>query len=381
MFSTKVLPPTAAAIEEAAHLLRAGEVVAFPTETVYGLGANGFDAAACAKIYEAKGRPSDNPLILHIAHRAMLDDVALDVPEMAEHLLAAFAPGPLTLVLRRRAAVPDRITGGLATVGVRMPENDAALALIRAAGFPLAAPSANTSGRPSPTTAEAVLEDLAGRIPLILDGGPCRFGVESTIVDVTGEAAVILRPGAITREMLEEVVADVRLDPGLAAQERAAQMAGGAVCPAAANGAEAGETAGVHTVATAHTVAAAPRAPGMKYTHYAPRAPLTLLAAPPAALPAAFRAVLAEAAGKSVGLIVTDETAAALAGKAEEDFVVRLGARRDVRAIAAHLYEALRAFDEKHVDFILGEALDESGLGLAIMNRLKKAAGYRIRRF
>ena len=374
MFSTKVLPPTAAAIEEAAHLLRAGEVVAFPTETVYGLGANAFDAAACAKIYEAKGRPSDNPLILHIAHRAMLDEVALDVPEMAEHLLAAFAPGPLTLVLRRRAAVPDRITGGLATVGVRMPENDAALALIRAAGFPLAAPSANTSGRPSPTTAEAVLDDLAGRIPLILDGGPCRFGVESTIVDVTGEAAVILRPGAITREMLEEVVADVRLDPGLAAQERAAQMAVGAVCPAAANGAEAGETAGVQTVA-------APRAPGMKYTHYAPRAPLTLLAAPPADLPAAFRAALAEAAGKSVGLIVTDETAAALAGEAEENLVVRLGARKDVRAIAAHLYEALRAFDEKHVDFILGEALDESGLGLAIMNRLKKAAGYRIRRF
>ena len=261
VFSTKVLPSTAAAIEEAVHLLRAGEVVAFPTETVYGLGANGFDAAACAKIYEAKGRPSDNPLILHIAHRAMLDEVALDVPEMAEHLLAAFAPGPLTLVLRRRAAVPDRITGGLATVGVRMPENDAALALIRAAGFPLAAPSANTSGRPSPTTAETVLEDLAGRIPLILDGGPCCFGVESTIVDVTGEAAVILRPGAITREMLEEVVADVRLDPGLAAQERAAQMSVGAVCPAAANGAEASETAGVHTVA------AAPRAPGMKYTH------------------------------------------------------------------------------------------------------------------
>ncbi len=277
VFSTKVLPPTAAAIEEAVYLLRAGEVVAFPTETVYGLGANGFDAAACAKIYEAKGRPSDNPLILHIAHRAMLDEVALDVPEMAEHLLAAFAPGPLTLVLRRRAAVPDRITGGLATVGVRMPENDAALALIRAAGFPLAAPSANTSGRPSPTTAETVLEDLAGRIPLILDGGPCRFGVESTIVDVTGEAAVILRPGAITREMLEEVVADVRLDPGLAAQERAAQMSVGAMCPAAANGAEASETAGVHTVA------AAPRAPGMKYTHYAPRAPLTLLAAPPGA--------------------------------------------------------------------------------------------------
>ena len=381
MFSTKVLPPTAAAIEEAVHLLRAGEVVAFPTETVYGLGANGFDVAACAKIYEAKGRPSDNPLILHIAHRAMLDEVALDVPEMAEHLLAAFAPGPLTLVLRRRAAVPDRITGGLETVGVRMPENDAALALIRATGFPLAAPSANTSGRPSPTTAEAVLDDLAGRIPLILDGGPCRFGVESTIVDVTGKAAVILRPGAITREMLEEVLDTVQLDPGLAAQERAAQKARGAAEEAA--GVSRAERVAEASAAAprADDAPAAPRAPGMKYTHYAPRAPLTLLAAPPAALPAACRAALAEAAGTSVGLIVTDETAAALAGEAEEDFVVRLGARKDVRAIAAHLYEALRAFDEKHVDFILGEALDESGLGLAIMNRLKKAAGYRIRRF
>ena len=366
MFSTKILLPTTAALEEAAALLRAGGVVAFPTETVYGLGANGFDPAACAKIYEAKGRPSDNPLILHIAHRAMLDEVALDVPEMAERLLAAFAPGPLTLVLRRRDAVPLGITGGLATVGVRMPENDVALALIRAAGVPLAAPSANTSGRPSPTTAQAVLDDLAGHIPLILDGGPCRFGVESTIVDVTGEAAVILRPGAITREMLEEVVGVVQLDPGLAAQERMTQAAKGAD----------GEA-----VDDARAAARAPRAPGMKYTHYAPRAPLTLLAAPPAALAAAFRRALAEAEGKTVGLLVSDETAAALAGEVEESRIVRLGARGDQRRIAAHLYEALRSFDGKSVDCIFGEALDEAGLGLAIMNRLKKAAGYRIRRF
>lgn len=365
MLSTRVLPPTAAAMEEAAAILRAGGVVAFPTETVYGLGANGFDAAACAKIYEAKGRPSDNPLILHIAHRSMLDEVALAVPEMAERLLAAFCPGPLTLVLRRRAAVPASITGGLATVGVRLPENDVARALIRAAGFPLAAPSANTSGRPSPTTAAAVLTDLAGRIPLILDGGPCRFGVESTIVDVTGEAAVILRPGAITREMLEEVAGAVQLDPGLLAQERAAR----------ASGAEAVDEAGDALFG------AAPRAPGMKYTHYAPCAPLTLIAAAPADLPAAFRRVLAEESGKAVGLLVTDETAAALADDAEGRFLVRLGARDDMHAIAARLYEALRAFDETSVSCIFGEALDENGLGLAVMNRLKKAAGYRIRFF
>ena len=362
MLSTRVLPPTAAAMEEAAAILRTGGVVAFPTETVYGLGANGFDAAACAKIYEAKGRPSDNPLILHIAHRDMLDEVALAVPEMAERLLAAFCPGPLTLVLRRRAAVPASITGGLATVGVRLPENDVARALIRAAGFPLAAPSANTSGRPSPTTAAAVLTDLAGRIPLILDGGPCRFGVESTIVDVTGDVAVILRPGAITREMIEEVAGAVQLDPGLLAQERAARASGAD---------EAGDV----------LFDTAPRAPGMKYTHYAPCAPLTLIAAAPADLPAAFRRVLAEETGKAVGLLVTDETTAALADDAEGRFLVRLGARDDMHAIAARLYEALRAFDETSVSCIFGEALDENGLGLAVMNRLKKAAGYRIRFF
>ena len=362
MLSTRVLPPTAAAMEEAAAILRAGGVVAFPTETVYGLGANGFDAAACAKIYEAKGRPSDNPLILHIAHRAMLDEVALAVPEMAERLLAAFCPGPLTLVLRRRAAVPASITGGLATVGVRLPENDVARALIRAAGFPLAAPSANTSGRPSPTTAAAVLTDLAGRIPLILDGGPCRFGVESTIVDVTGDVAVILRPGAITREMIEEVAGAVQLDPGLLAQERAARASGTD---------EAGDA----------LFGAAPRAPGMKYTHYAPCAPLTLLLAAPADLPAAVRRVLAEAAGKKVGLLLTDETAAALLGEVDAHVLVRLGARSDMHAIAARLYEALRSFDDRHVDCIFGEALDETGLGLAVMNRLKKAAGYRMLRW
>ncbi len=349
MLSTKILSPTAAAIEEAAALIRAGDIVAFPTETVYGLGANGLDDAACAKIYEAKGRPSDNPLILHIAHRAMLDEIALEVPAMAERLLAAFCPGPLTLVLHSRAAVPVGITGGLLTVGVRIPENDVARALIQAANCPIAAPSANTSGRPSPTTAAAVLADLSGKIPLILDGGSCSIGVESTIVDVTGKSAVILRPGAITREMLEEVVDDVQLDRGLFMQERAAKAAD-----------------------------IVPRAPGMKYKHYAPRAPLTLIAAAPKNIRAAFRSLLAEKEGKIVGLLLTDETAAALAGEVAGCIIVRLGKRSDTRTIAARLYEALRTFDKMHVDCIFGEALDETGLGLAIMNRLKKAAGYRI---
>ena len=189
---------------EAGEIIRSGGLVAFPTETVYGLGANGLKADACAKIYEAKGRPSDNPLILHVADRAMVDLVAKEVTPMAERILAAFAPGPVTVILPKCAEVPTSVTGGLSTVGVRMPDNDIARALIRAAGMPIAAPSANRSGRPSPTTAETVLADMDGKIPLILDGGSCRFGVESTIVDCTGEHAEILRPGAITREMLAE---------------------------------------------------------------------------------------------------------------------------------------------------------------------------------
>ena len=239
-------------LARAGKVLRSGGLVAFPTETVYGLGANGLDADACARIYEAKGRPSDNPLILHVSDRAMVEMIAAEVTPMAEKLLAAFMPGPITLILRRKAIVPDRITGGLDTVGIRMPEHPVARAMIRAAGVPVAAPSANISGRPSPTTAASVLRDMKGRIPLILDGGPCHFGVESTIVDCTGPVAVILRPGAITREMLTEVLGGCKLDPALV---------------------------GADTV---------PRAPGMKYKHYAPKAPLTLLEGEPSKMAAAF---------------------------------------------------------------------------------------------
>ena len=332
-----------AVLEEAGRILKNGGLVAFPTETVYGLGANGLDAGACAGIYRAKGRPSDNPLILHVADRPMVDQVAENVPLMAEKLLAAFAPGPVTLILRKRPHVPDSITGGLDTVGIRMPDHDVARAMIRAAGLPVAAPSANLSGRPSPTTAEAVLHDMEGRIPLVLNGGPCHFGVESTIVDCTGSVATILRPGAVTKEMLEEVLGEARLDPALA---------------------------GEHAV---------PKAPGMKYRHYAPKAPLTVLEGAPHEMEEAFRRETErlQREGKRVGIIASEETIAAMMELVPRELLVPYGRRGDLPAIAADLYEALRSFDDKEADCLLAEGTGEDGLGLAIMNRLRKASGFR----
>ncbi len=329
---------------EAGEIIRSGGLVAFPTETVYGLGANGIDAEACAKIYEAKGRPSDNPLILHVADRAMVDRAAATVTEMAERVLAAFAPGPVTVILPKRGEVPSRVTGGLATVGIRMPDNDIARALIRAAGVPIAAPSANCSGRPSPTTAAAVFADMDGKIPLILDGGPCRFGVESTIVDCTGERAEILRPGAVTREMLAEVLGELAPPPVLREDE-------------------------------------APRAPGMKYAHYAPLVPLTLIAAPSGKMGEAFRAAIREATaeGKRPGVVVSKETAEEIAGLVPPKRIAVTGGAGDLSAAAANLYESLRCFDDVDADVLFAETVEEKGLGVAIMNRLKKAAGGRVR--
>ena len=334
-----------AAISRAGALIRAGRLVAFPTETVYGLGANGLDAAACARIYEAKGRPSDNPLILHVAGREMVELVAAEIPPMAEKLLAAFMPGPITLILKRKSIVPDAITGGLDTVGIRAPEHAAARALIRAAGVPIAAPSANRSGRPSPTTAASVLRDMQGRIPLILDGGACRVGVESTIVDCTGAVATILRPGAITREMLTEVLGGCALDPALV---------------------------GAKTV---------PRAPGMKYRHYAPKAEMTLLVGTPAKMGAAFRRAVRRllTEGRRPGVLASREVCAELAPLLPAARLKDYGARGDLAAIAAQIYEALIAFDGTDADVLLAEGVEERGLGLAIMNRLKKASGGRVR--
>lgn len=333
------------ALQKAGQILKNGGLVAFPTETVYGLGANGLDAAACVKIYEAKGRPSDNPLILHVADRAMIAMIAKEVTPMAEKLLAAFCPGPITLIMKRRKVVPDRITGGLDTVGIRMPEDDIARAMIKAAGVPVAAPSANISGRPSPTTAAAVYHDMAGKISLILDGGACHFGVESTIVDTTGKKAVILRPGAITQEMLAELLGEenVMLDPA---------VVGAKVIP---------------------------KAPGMKYTHYAPKASMYLIEGESDKMSAAFRRELRrlKTAGHTVGIIASDEVIASLKGEVPADLLQAYGKQGDLLAIAADIYEALRSFDDKKADILLGEGTAAKGLGLAIMNRLHKASGFR----
>jgi L-threonylcarbamoyladenylate synthase len=311
------------ALHAAGELIRSGEVVAFPTETVYGLGANGLDADACAKIYQAKGRPSDNPLILHVANRSMIDQVAAAIPDKAEKLLAAFCPGPITLILPRRSLVPDRITGGLSTVGVRMPEHDVARALIAAAGVPIAAPSANISGRPSPTTAEAVLTDMDGKIPLILDGGSCDFGVESTIVDAVGDKAVILRPGAITKEMLEEVLGagNVIIDPALVGKD------------------------------------SVPRAPGMKYTHYSPKATVRLIEGDDKEFRAKVIKLGLEAREKNVKVAILDYD-------------------NDPGKAAHKLFADLRELDRQGYELVLIRTLEERGFGFSVMNRMLKSAGY-----
>ena len=323
----------------AAAVIRRGGLVAFPTETVYGLGADGLNEEAVAGIFRAKGRPSDNPLILHIAAVEELEGLVREVPAKAALLMARFWPGPLTLVLPRTALVPDVVTGGLDTVAVRLPDSAVARRLIELAGVPLAAPSANVSGRPSPADAPAVAADLTGRIDMILDAGPCRIGLESTVVDCSGEAPVLLRPGGITREMLEEAVGPVSLDPAI------------------------GE------------MVSAPRSPGMKYTHYAPAAPMRLVAQ---SGPQGRELLLGEiqrelAAGRRVGAVVCRETAAVLP-PAVVAAVHGSGAKP--REIAAGLYGALRYFDAHPVDVIYAEGVDEAGLGLAVMNRLRKAAGH-----
>lgn len=328
-------------LEQAAAIIRQGGLVAFPTETVYGLGANGLDSRAAAGIYAAKGRPSDNPLILHIAEPASLAKLAAEIPESAARLTETFWPGPLTVIVKRSPIVPDCITGGLATVAVRLPSVRAARDLIRLAGVPIAAPSANTSGRPSPTNAEAVAADLNGRVDMILDGGPCEVGVESSVVDCTTPVPTLLRPGGVTLEQLTEVLGVVEVDPALA---------GDSVIP---------------------------RAPGMKYKHYAPNAPLQLVEAPfPASVEILCREVgQALQAGRKVGAVVSVETAGVIDPRA---VISVYGSRGNKAEIAAGLYDALLRFDREAVDVIFAEGIDEAGLGLAVMNRLRKAAGYQI---
>lgn len=334
-------------IREAGDVIRRGGLVAFPTETVYGLGADGMDATASAKIYAAKGRPSDNPLILHIADIGQLDDIASEIPKKAKLLMDKFWPGPMTLIFKKKPEVPYGTTGGLETVAVRFPEHQIAIKLIKAAGTPIAAPSANTSGRPSPTKAEHVIEDMNGKIDMILDGGPVGIGIESTIVDVTQDIPMILRPGYITKAMLEEIVGEVAVDKVV--QAKSIEELGGDY---------------------------APKAPGMKYKHYAPKAELTMFEGDIDKVIEAInkRAIADENDGEKVGIIATDESKHLY----KKGRVVSIGSRRDEESIARGLYGILRDFDDMGVDIIYSETFYDDDLGQAIMNRLIKAAGYKI---
>ena len=329
-------------LAEAAQILRDGGLVAFPTETVYGLGANALDEAAAKKIYAAKGRPSDNPLIAHISCLEELKPLVAYIPEAGRKLAEAYWPGPLTMVFPKSDIVPYGTTGGLDTVAVRMPNHPVALELIRRSGGYIAAPSANTSGKPSPTLAEHVAFDMDGRIPMILDGGPVGIGIESTIVDLTEDIPMILRPGYITPKMLEKVIGEVKMDPGIIASDSLQK----------------------------------PKAPGMKYKHYAPKADLILVDGEEEKVVAKINALAKEAVllGKKVGIIGTDETI----DRYPEGEVVSIGARSDEDAIAKHLYKLLRDFDEKEVDIIYSESFATPRIGQAIMNRLLKAAGHQV---
>lgn len=330
-------------LSEAAETLRRGGLVAFPTETVYGLGADARNGSAVAGIFEAKGRPSDNPLIVHIAAKEQLGEIALSRSPLADALMESFWPGPLTLVLPVKPdALSPLVTAGLSTVAVRMPDHPAALDLLRLAACPVAAPSANRSGRPSPTTAAHVLEDLAGRIDGIVDGGATGVGLESTVVELEGERLVrILRPGGITAEQLQAalpealVVTDDELEDGLA-----------------------------------------PRSPGMKYTHYAPRGVLTLVRGDREAVSEAIQKAVREsrAEGSSTGVLAFDERA----GRYDADLVIGMGSEKKLEAAAHGLYAALREFDAAGIERIWAEAPDAAGIGAALLNRMAKAAGGRI---
>ena len=324
-------------VSAAAKILREGGLVGLPTETVYGLGANGLDGAAVRRIFEAKGRPQDNPLILHVSGPQWLTRYCAQVPPLAYVLARKFWPGPLTMILKRDPCVPDETTAGLDTVAVRCPNHPVTLAIIREAGVPIAAPSANLSGRPSCTTAQGVLEDMDGKIQCLVDGGPCAVGVESTILDLTCTPPRLLRPGGVPVEQIERLIGPIAIDK-------------------AVNGVLDGEER--------------PRAPGMKYRHYAPKAPVIVVSgAPEASAQEILRRV-----GPESGVICFEEYLPLF----EKQRVQSLGPSQDKQTQAQRVFDALRAFDSETVTEIYAQCPDNQGLGLAIGNRLKKAAGFHV---
>jgi len=330
-------------IEEAGAVIRQGGLVAFPTETVYGLGANALDADAVKKIFEAKGRPQDNPLIVHISDFDELPALVTEIPEIARKLMEKFWPGPMTIIFRKSGIIPYETSAGLESVGVRMPSNAIARALIKAAGVPIAAPSANISGRPSPTEVGSCLEDLYGKVDMIIGGEKCEVGVESSVIDVTAYPPCILRPGGITPDMFRTVDQNIYMDPAILKKPDADIK---------------------------------PKAPGMKYRHYAPKAPVKIVRGEPEKVIALINEMVQNYIdeGKNVGIIATDETKDSY----KNGIVVSLGSRKDMDKITQNLFETLRAFDDEDVSLIFSEAFEEKGKGIAVMNRLIKAAGFDI---
>jgi len=331
-------------MELAGRILKDGGLVAFPTETVYGLGGDALNPEASAKIYAAKGRPSDNPLIVHIADMQSLSVIAADIPDKAKALADRFWPGPLTMILPKADIVPRETTGGLDTVAVRMPSHPTAYELIRSSGIYIAAPSANVSGRPSPTLASHVEEDLSGRIDMIIDGGHADIGLESSIIDLTSEVPTILRPGYITKDMFEEVIGPVAVDPTI----------------------------------TSDTVIPGlrPKAPGMKYRHYAPRGELTIVEGTREAVAAKINELIAQRSGEGfrTAVICSEENR----GLYSCPVLVDIGSREHEESIAANLYDVLRQMDENDIEYMYTESFAGARLGTAIMNRLLKAAGHKV---
>ncbi len=330
----------AAAIQSAAAVIKSGGIVAFPTETVYGLGADAFNEAAVRKIFAAKGRPSDNPLIVHIADISMINSLTQGVSETARRIIAEFMPGPFTAVLKKSPSVPDCVTAGLDTVAVRFPANKTAQAFIKAAGTPIAAPSANLSGKPSPTEAKHVIADLAGRVDAIIAAGSSEVGVESTVVDLTGDVPIILRPGGVTLEMLQAVAANAAVD---------------------------------EHVLTSVSPDETPRSPGMKYKHYAPNADVTVIEGAQGAVFRRISALIAENSGVRTGVL-------RMYPENEYNADVILDAGTNGRDYAHRLFTLLRTFDEFGVEKVFAEFCDIDGYGLAVKNRLYKSAGNKVER-
>ena len=326
----------------ASHIIKSGGIVAFPTETVYGLGADGLNTRAVEKIFKAKGRPADNPLILHVSKREQVETLVEEISDSASACIDKFWPGPLTILFKKSTSVPDIVSAGLDTVAIRMPDNEIAIKLIEVSGTPIAAPSANISGKPSPTSFRHVKEDMFGKIEMIIDGGKTGIGLESTVLDLSGQIPMILRPGGVTIEQLREVIPDVIIDPAIAGDDSDDK----------------------------------PRSPGQKYRHYAPKSEMVLFNGDSARVVAEInkRKDQYVKEGKRVGIMCTDETRKLY----KNAIVISLGSKYKEVTIAQNLFYTIRKFDELNVDIILAESVEMSNLGSAIMNRLKKAASGKI---